>query len=341
MTLNNIKGASADAFALHPGYRRMFAQGQLTLGIYLPLRFYDGDMGVLNGQARLVSEVDHLGFAAVWVRDVPLYDPAFGDAGQVFDPFTYLAYLTAHTRTIALATGSAIFALRHPIDLAKAAATLDCLSGGRLVLGIASGDRPVEFPAYGLAHDERGERFVQSVDYFRQLLTDSCLPVDTPLGQLERAHLLPKPVTGRIPLLVTGSSRQSMQWLGEQADGWITYPDTTHNALGPRRLAEKIRGWRAAIPGGGFRPHVTNEWIDLDENPDFPRTPLQGGYVLRTGRNGLIELLHEWREAGVNHAALGIQMAQRPAQEVIRELAEEVLPLFPSLAGPEPHAQNW
>ncbi|MFG0495722.1 LLM class flavin-dependent oxidoreductase, partial [Pseudomonas sp. YQ_13] len=103
----------------------------------------------------------------------------------------------------------------------------------------------------------------------------------------------------------------------------------------------KIRAWRAAIPGGGFRPHVTNEWIDLDENPDFPRTPLQGGYVLRTGRNGLIELLHEWREAGVNHAALGIQMAQRPAQEVIRELAEEVLPLFPSLAGPEPHGQNW
>ncbi|MFG0500270.1 LLM class flavin-dependent oxidoreductase, partial [Pseudomonas sp. YQ_13] len=214
MTLNNIKGANADAFALHPGYRRMFAQGQLTLGIFLPLRFYDGDMGVLTGQARVVSEIDELGFAAVWVRDVPLYDPTFGDAGQVFDPFTYLAYLTAHTRTIALATGSAIFALRHPIDLAKAAATLDCLSGGRLVLGIASGDRPVEFPAYGLDHNERGERFVQSVDYFRQLLADSSLPIDMPLGQLDRAYLLPRPVTGRIPLLVTGSSRQSMPWLG-------------------------------------------------------------------------------------------------------------------------------
>jgi len=63
--------------------------------------------------------------------------------------------------------------------------------------------------------------------------------------------------------------------------------------------------------------------------------------VLRRGRNGLIELLNEWREAGVNHAALGMQMAQRPAQEIIQELAEEVLPLFPSLTGPEPHGQNW
>lgn len=341
MTPISTQGASADAFALHPGYRRMFAHGQLTLGIFLPLRFYDGDMGVLHGQAQLVSEIDRLGFAAAWVRDVPLYDPAFGDAGQVFDPFTYLAYLAAHTRRITLSTGSAIFTLRHPIDLAKAATSLDCLSGGRLVLGIASGDRPVEFPAYGLAHDGRGERFAQSVDYFRRLLAGHPAPIYSPLGQLDGAQLLPKAVTGRIPLLVTGSSRQSLQWLGEQADGWITYPDATHNILGPRRLAEKISAWRALIPGGGFRPHVTNEWIDLDEDPTFPRTPQQGGYVLRTGRNGLIDLLHEWRDAGVNHAALGMQMARRPPLEIIQELAEEVLPLFPALAGPEPHAQAW
>lgn len=341
MTSFNTKGANADAFAQHPGYRRMFGQGQLTLGLFMPLRFYDGDMGVLARQAELVGKIDQLGFAAAWVRDVPLYDPAFGDAGQVFDPFTYLAYLAAHTQRISLATGSAIFALRHPIDLAKAATTLDCLSGGRLVLGIASGDRPVEFPAYGLDHGSRGERFAQSVDYFRQLLAARPAPISSPLGQLEGAELLPKPVAGRVPLLVTGSSRQSLQWLGEQADGWITYPDATHNSLGPRRLAEKIQAWRANIPAEGFRPHVTNEWIDLDENPNFPRTPLQGGYVLRTGRNGLIDLLNEWRSADVNHAALGIQMAQRAPMEIIQELADEVLPLFPSLAGPEPHTQAW
>ena len=151
--------------------------------------------------------------------------------------------LAAQTQRIALVTGSAIFALRHPIDLAKAAATLDTLSGGRLVLGIASGDRPVEFPAYGLPHEKRGERFAQSVDYFRQLLAGPSAPIHSPLGQLDGARLLPCPVTGRIPLLVTGSSRQSMQWLGEQADGWITYPEATHNILGPRRLAGLAGVW--------------------------------------------------------------------------------------------------
>ncbi|QVM95330.1 LLM class oxidoreductase [Pseudomonas sp. SORT22] len=336
-----LNGASAHAFAHHPGYRRMFAADRLTLGIFLPLRFYRGDMAVLTGQAALVSDIDRLGFAGVWVRDVPLYDRHFGDAGQLFDPFAYLSYLAAHTRRIALATGSAIFALRHPIDLAKAACTIDQLSGGRLVMGIASGDRPVEFPAYGLDHAERGERFAEAVNYFRQLLHKGDHPIESTLGQMSGAQLLPKPVGSAIPLLVTGSSRQSMQWLGEQADGWLTFPDATENILGPRRLAEKIRAWRESIPGGGFRPHVTNEWIDLDANPDFPRTAMQGGYVLRTGRKGLIDLLGEWQDAGVNHAALGIQFCQRPAAEVIQELAEEVLPSFASHEGPLPLRQDW
>ncbi len=335
------RGASAPAFAGHPGYSRMFAADQLTLGIFLPLRFYEGDMSVLVGQTDLVSEIDRYGFAAIWVRDVPLFDPYFGDAGQVFDPFTYLAYLAARTRRISLATGSAIFSLRHPIDLAKAASTIDQLSGGRLVMGIASGDRPVEFPAYGLEHSERGEHFAEAVSYFRQLLQKEEKTITSTLGHLSGAQLLPKPATGNIPLLVTGSSRQSMQWLGEHADGWLTYPHSTQNIEGPRRLAQKISAWRSHIPDQGFRPHVTNEWIDLHEDPNFARKELRGGYVLQTGRNGLIDLLSEWRDAGVNHAAIGIHLAQRPAHEIIQELGEEVLPLFPSHEGPKPLPQHW
>ena len=85
----NTSGMSSEAFAHHPGYTRMFAANQLTIGIFLPLRFYQGDMRVLEGQTALVKDIDQRGFASVWVRDVPLYDPSFGDAGQIFDPFTY------------------------------------------------------------------------------------------------------------------------------------------------------------------------------------------------------------------------------------------------------------
>lgn len=336
-----LAGASHEAFAGHPGYRRMFAPDRLTVGIFLPLRFYQGDMTVLEGQAELVEDIDRRGFASVWVRDVPLFDPGFGDAGQLFDPFTYLSYLAARTHKVALSTGSAIFSLRHPIDLAKAATTIDHLSGGRLVLGIASGDRPAEFPAYGLDMDDRGRRFAEAVAYFRQLTAPGRPSINSPLGTMTGIDFLPKPPMGRIPLIVTGSSRQTPAWVAEHADGWLTYPQPTHIPEGPKRLAQNIRAWRDQIPDGGFRPHMTNEWLDLSDDPDFPRTPLRGGFVLKTGRKGLIDLLGEWREAGVNHAALGMQFSSRPAGEIIQELAEEVLPHFPSLEGPSPLAARW
>lgn len=335
------EGASSGAFAGHPGYCRMFRPDKLTLGIFLPLRFYQGDMTVLEGQADLVGEIDRHGFAAVWLRDVPLFDPGFGDAGQVFDPFTYLAYLAARTERVALATGSAVFSLRHPIDLAKMATTIDQLSGGRLVLGIASGDRPVEFPAYGIDFDTRGERFAEAVAWFRRLTTEGSPSINGMLGAMNGADLLPKAAIGRIPLIVTGSSRQAPEWVAKHADGWLTYPQPTHTPEGPKRLAQNIRAWRDRIEDGGFRPHMTNEWLDLVDDPNFPRTPLRGGYTLKTGRKGLIDLLGEWRDAGVNHAALGIQFASRPAAEIIQELAEDVLPLFPSHEGPAPLSAKW
>ncbi|MGE6665774.1 LLM class oxidoreductase [Paenibacillus xylanexedens] len=329
------------AFNNHPGFRRMFAPDQLTIGLFLPLRFYTGNMDVLRGQADLVDIIDQQHFASVWVRDVPLFDPGFGDAGQVFDPFVYLAYLAARTKNVSLVTGSAIFTLRHPIDLAKAAASIDVLSGGRLVLGIASGDRPAEFPAYGLNVDHRDERFRDTVKFFRELVQHNSPTIQSPLGQMSGLDMLPKPATGGIPLVVTGSSRQSLNWIAEHSDGWLTYPEATANDSGPRMLGRKINAWREKIPHGMFKPHMTNEWIDLVEDVNYPRTPLRGGYILRTGRAGLIQLLEEWRSVGVNHAALGIHFSSRPPAEVIQELAEEVLPLFPTHVGPEPLFTGW
>jgi luciferase-type oxidoreductase len=197
----NLERQQTIAFANHPGFRRMFAPGKLTLGLFLPLWQYGGSMETMRGQVALVKEAEQAGFAAVWVRDVPLYDPNFGDVGQVFDPFTYLSYLAAHTTTISLAAGSAIFTLRHPLDLAKAAASIDQLSNGRLILGVASGDRPIEFPAYGIDYESRAERFREAIALFRRYLRESFPIVDSPISQLSGADLLPKPATGDIPLL--------------------------------------------------------------------------------------------------------------------------------------------
>ena len=143
------------------------------------------------------------------------------------------------------------------------------------------------------------------------------------------------------PLLVTGASGQSPDWIAAHADGWLTYPGSSVVPAGPKVLGQKIQAWRDRIPDGGFRPHATNEWIDLVDDPAHPPTLLHGGFILQIGRHALIDLLSQWQTAGVNHVALGIQFSRRPAAEAIQELAEEVLPRFPSHEDVPPLDMDW
>lgn len=135
-----------------PGYSRTFVEGRLTLGLS-PVT----DDGDLDRQVRLTRTAEEAGFAAVWARDIPLNVETFGDVGQIHDPFIYLTWLAAHTSTIALGTAAVVLPLAHPLLLAWRSAGLGRISGGRFVMGVATGDRPEEFTAFGM---DKGERRV-------------------------------------------------------------------------------------------------------------------------------------------------------------------------------------
>lgn len=318
-------------FKNHRAFNRLYAPNRLTLGLFLPLDVYTGNLAIFNDHLQYIQQIDQKNFGAIWVRDIPLFDPNFGDAGQVYDAFTYLSYLAGQTNNVALGTGSIVIPFWHPIALAKITSSLDQLSNNRLILGVGSGDRASEFPAFGQAFESRGERFRQVIEEFRRLGSESFPRINSTLTAINGVDLLPKPIAHSIPTLITGASQQSLEWIARHGDGWMTYPGATTDKKDTYKLSEKINAWRNLIPNNQFKPHMTNEWIELSEDPYFPRTPLRGGFVLKTGRLGLIDLLHEWQEAGVNHAALGIQFSKRPLGEVIEELAEEVLPYFPAL----------
>ena len=176
------------------GFETMFSPGRLTLGVFFPIEAFQGDEPTMRGQERLARRAEELGFAALWFRDVPLRDPNFGDVGQVYDPWVYLGWIAAQTRTIALATGSIVLPLRHPLHTAKASASVDKLSGGRLVLGVASGDRPVEFPAFGVDYERRDVLFRENFRVIREVLTQEFPRIRSSYGTLfGTADLVPKP----------------------------------------------------------------------------------------------------------------------------------------------------
>ena len=306
------------------GFQRMFADGRLTLGLFVPIEAYQGSIPTMRHHLALAQQAEQAGFAAMWVRDVPLFDPSFGDVGQIYDPWVYLGYLAASTRTIALATGSIVLPLRHPLHVAKAAASIDQLSGGRLVLGLASGDRAVEFPAFGLDAAERGERFREALAFLRRALEEHFPEIDSPLGLLRNADLIPKPVAGRLPLLITGNSLQSFEWIAAHGDGWITYPRPLATQA---ELAAKWRRLTTEAAPGRFKPFAQSLYIDLAESCRAAPTPIHLGF--RLGREPLIDLLRSLQASGVHHVALNLKYGHRPAGDVLEELGTEVLPHFP------------
>lgn len=310
-----------ETFHNKQGYKRIFKENKLTLGLFIPIEAYSGSIPSMEKHIQMAQKAEELGFGALWVRDIPLFDPYFGDVGQIYDPWVYLGYLTAHTKKITLGTGSIVFPLRHPIHLAKAATSIDQLSKGRLVLGIASGDRQVEFPAFNINIPSRGEAFRETYYYFKQLLNEDFPMIDSQVGQIHRnAGVLPKPYHSDIPLIITGSSRQPFDWIAENGDGWMYYPRSIH------QQSLSVQAWREAT--STFKPFLQSLYIDLTEDPDTEPSPIHLGF--RLGRKHLIHFLKSLEKIGVNHVMLNLKYGQRDAEKVMEELANEVLPHFPS-----------
>lgn len=262
----------------------------------------------LAQHAKLACLADRLGFRALWARDVPLYDPAFGDAAQVFEVFSYLGYLAGVTERILLGTAAVVLPLREPVLTLKSAATIDHLSNGRLLLGVASGDRPVEYPIFGRDYGARGLAFREQVAMVRDWAQAS-LP--------EGIELLPRPHRP-LPLLVAGLAQQSPAWIGAHLDGCLAYPGT------PEDHARRVAQWREVA--GLDKPYVTFIHLDLTENADAPLERNRFGG--RMGRDALVEELAALHRAGVQHVGLHLRRNRRPLVEAMEELAQFVLPVF-------------
>lgn len=307
----------------HRAYQRIYQPGKLSFGFIMPLEGYpDTPFPTLAEHTRLARWADDTGFAALWMRDVPFYDPMFGDTGQMLDPMVYMGYLAAHTSNIAFGTAGIVLPLRDPVILAKQAASIDQLSGGRLVLGLSSGDRATEYPAFGADFENRGERFQEAVGLIRTLTQERFPQASSRFyGQLQgNLDLIPKPFGARMPLVVVGRARQDPGWIARHTDGWINHITNFS------RLGDLLAEWRIAGEGLGFKPYGYGGFFELVEQPDAPLRYI--GNRIQLGRKTLVDLWTMQQAQGVNHVAINLKPSRRPAEEVMQELAEFVLPQF-------------
>jgi len=308
---------------INKGYNHVFQSEQLSLGVVVPIENYaQSTVPSMKEHLQKVQLVENLGFKSIWLRDVPLHVPSFGDAGQTYDPFTYLGYLAGQTSEIALGIASIALPLHHPLHVLKSATTIDQLSDGRMLLGIASGDRPSEYPGMGFDFENRGEHFRAAYQYI-QTAQNSFPTLDNHFGKLNgQMDVLPKPTASRIPMLVTGHSQQDTKWVAENGDGWMYYPRNFY------MQSYNIQEWRAMVNESSEydKPFMQPLYIDLHPNVDFQPQGIHLGF--RIGMNYLIEYFNELKKIGVNHVAINLRFNSAHIESTLEEIAKKILPLF-------------
>lgn len=193
------------------------------------------DLGRCNPArwAEVAVAADELGFESLWIAE-HLVLPARiegspGDDAHVtvdphlplFDPFVMLASLAAVTTRIHLGTNVYNIGLRHPFVTARAAATLDIVSQGRLVLGIGASWLEGEWRATELDFSRRGARVDESIALCRRLWTEPVVAHEGEFFRFDAVVFEPKPVQASIPIHVGGESRRALRRVAELGDGWI------------------------------------------------------------------------------------------------------------------------
>lgn len=298
----------------------LFQENHLSLGLVLPMRRDPGPIVDLHEQLDLAAAADDLGFAALWVRDVPLngdwYPETFGHP----DPMAMLGALAIRTRRVMIGTAATVLTLRHPLLIAKAAISLDYLSRGRFILGLGSGDRMAEFAAFERSFEDRR-------DLFRQHWERVAAALETPPRVLmedgatsSEAFEMRPAATRHIDMLAVGSGGQTLEWIARHATGWATY----HRPPDVQR--DRYNLWRKAVERatpGEFRSFSVALRVDLQERVDAPVEPIELGY--RTGVAGLRTILEAMRDAGTHHVLLNLEPNGRPPREVMEQIAREAV----------------
>lgn len=305
-------------------FTRVFQQNKITFGLIAPFKGYPEEpIPDMTDHLELAKMADEGGIAALWIRDVPFYDPNFGDVGQIYDPFVDLGYLAAITKNITLGSAGIVAPLRNPILIAKQAATVDQLSHGRFILGMSSGDRPVEYPAFGYEFNNRAERFREEWEIIRTLNENKFPKMTTNYyGHLAgNIDLVPKPMSNRLPMITIGRARQDMSWFANQSDAWIWH------GVDPKYSKSIVEEIERLGDGTTWHPFGYANFLELSENPNEPAR-LYNNIFLKAGRNTLMEFWKQQEADGVAHITLNLKPTRRPAKEVLQELLEEVVPHF-------------
>lgn len=262
----------------------------MQIGVVYPQTELRGDPAAVRQIGRAVEQLgfdhllayDHVLGAVHADRDPQLTGP-YTEHDPFHDPFVMFAHLAAITERIQFATGVLVLPQRQTALVARQAADVDLLSGGRLRLGVGVGWNHVEYEALGQEFGTRGARQEEQIELLRRLFTEPVVDFSGRFDRVDRASLVPKPARS-IPIWLGGSSEPAFDRAARVADGFI---------FSGGAIDRTVDRWQR------LRQRVLDRGRSID---DFG-----ADYLVRSQGGGVDEVanvLDAWREAGGTHASV-------------------------------------
>jgi alkanesulfonate monooxygenase SsuD/methylene tetrahydromethanopterin reductase-like flavin-dependent oxidoreductase (luciferase family) len=272
--------------------------------------------------AAMARSAEAVGFDSVWLGDHLLYrDDGRPERGP-WDAWTVLAGLAAATERIRLGPLVACLAFHAPGIVARMAAAVDEISGGRLVLGLGSGWNRTEFDAFGLPYDHRVDRFEEAFAIVCGLLAGERVSVEGRHWSVKDAVLLPAPAR-RIPLMIGSRGERMLSIALPRVEAWNTWYDLYGNT--PDGFAAESERVSAAARRAGRDPDEIERsacvFVVLDREP--PGRPMPDAHAPVEGPPERIAAhLRELADAGAAESILVVQpITERSIRDLGRVLA--------------------
>lgn len=313
----------------------------VTFGCSVPSR---GPVASPEALRSLAQRAEDLGFDSVWVSDhiilpkeVSSFYPYAADGVATFrpdepyyDPIATLNFLAGCTHRIRLGTHVLILPYRNPVLAAKMLATLDVLSGGRVILGAGVGWMEEEFQALGLStFAQRGAVTNEYIRLFKDLWTQDEPEFHGEFYDVAGAGFLPKPVQQpHPPIWIGGHTGPALRRAAELGDGWMPIGLRPPAILEPEELAGKIARLRTLTRRAGRPEDAVTPCFSTGIN--FQRTTGPSRPMMSGRPEQIAADLRQYQDLGVVNFILGFRSDSVAAQqEAMEQFSREVMPLIP------------
>jgi probable F420-dependent oxidoreductase len=303
----------------------MSIASRTRIGISSPHIFPDGtvDMALVR---RYAARAEELGYASLWTQERVTGTPV------VLDPIPFLSYLAGQTSRVRIGVSVLVLARHNVVHLAKHLASLDQMSGGRLIVGLGLGANAADLATYGVPAERRVRRFNESIAALRSLWSETPATFQGELISVEGVNIEPKPAQRPLPIWFGANAEAAVERAVRHGNGWTGAGSSPRDVF-PQRLALAKRLREEAGRSKADFPLSKRVYLALDENESRARERLTDWFGYYYGNRELMERvavygaparvqeqLAAWSEAGVDEFILNPVYDQEAHLEQLAKL---------------------